>query len=77
MFESGEGLQGCEEFLSSDSIQCGDASEEQYPVEFLNSIDTGGLPPHTLLLRKGAVLMVIRNYAPFLGVCNGTRVMMR
>ena len=52
----------------------GDANEEHYPVEFLNSIETGGLPPHNLRLCVGAVLMVIRNYAPHLGICNGTRV---
>ena len=46
-------------------------------MEFLNSIETGVLPPHRLRLRKGSVLMVIRNYAPFLGVCNGTRVTVR
>ena len=44
-------------------------------MEFLNSIETSGLPPHKLLLCKGISLMVIRNYAPFLGVCKGTRVM--
>ena len=75
MMEGCEEVESCEEFLSCDSTQGGDASEEHYPVEFLNSIETGGLPPHKLLLCKCTVLMVIRNYAPFLGVCNGTRVM--
>ena len=67
----------CEEFFSCDSIHGGDASEEHYPVEFLNSIETGGLPPHKLSLCEGAVLMVIRNYAPHLGVRNGMRVRVR
>ena len=62
------------EFLSFDSICGGDANGEHYPEEFLNPIETGGLPPHKLCLCEGAVLMVIRNYAPHLGVCNGTRV---
>ena len=65
------------ELVSCDSIQGGDASEEHYPVEFLNSIETRGLPPHKLRLAKGAVLMAIRNYAPHLGVCAGTRAMVR
>ena len=60
------------EYMSCDSIHGGEASEEHYPVEFLNSIETGGLPPHVLRLRPGVLLMVIRNYAPHLGVCNGT-----
>ena len=64
----------CKAFLSFDSICGGDANEEHYPLEFLNSIDTGGLPPHKLCLCEGAVLMVTRNYAPHLGVCTGTRV---
>ena len=65
------------EFLSCDCIYGGEANEEHYPVEFLNSIETGGLPPHKLRICEGAVLMVIRNYAPHLGVCNGARVMVR
>ena len=42
------------EFLSCDCIYGGEANEEHYPVEFLNSIETGGLPPRKLRICRGA-----------------------
>ena len=65
------------EYWSIDTLTAGDASEEHYPVEFLNTIEASCLPPHRLRLRIGSLLMVIRNYAPRLGVCNGTRVLVK
>ena len=52
------------------------ASNEHYPMEFLHTIESAGMPPHELKLKVGCVLMVLRNYAPHLGLCNGTRVML-
>ncbi|CEP13965.1 hypothetical protein, partial, partial [Parasitella parasitica] len=46
-------------------------------VEYLNSIETGSLPPHILELKIGAPIMVIRNIDPAAGVCNGTRLIVR
>ena len=48
--------------------------DTEYSVEFLHGLTTGGLPPHELRLRRGALLIVLRNYAPHKGLCNGTRV---
>ena len=59
---------------STDIITDESASPENYPLEFLHTIETASLPPHDLRLKIGCVLMVLRNYAPHLGVCNGTRV---
>lgn len=43
-----------------------------YPVEFLNSIELAGLPPHTLTLKIGMPVMVLRSLNPP-KLMNGTR----
>jgi hypothetical protein len=60
-------------FLSADSISVGDDNEMRYPVEFLNSLEVSGLPPHQLTVKVGAVLMCLRNISMHDGLCNGTR----
>jgi hypothetical protein len=34
-----------------------------------------GLPPHKLILKVGAIVMIIRNISVTDGLCNGTRIM--
>lgn len=47
-----------------------------FPMEFLNSLQPDGMPPHVLNLKVGSSFMIIRNLDPP-RVCNGTRVIIR
>ena len=50
---------------------------ESFPVEYLRSLDTPGLPPGELHLKPGCPLILLRNLAPGKGLCNGTRMILR
>jgi hypothetical protein len=49
---------------------------DQYPVEFLRSLDAAGLPLGELSLKVGCPLILLRNLAPAQGLCNGTRMVL-
>ena len=45
-----------------------------YNIEYLNSINIPGLPPHILKLKIGAPVLLLRNLDPLAGLCNDTRL---
>ena len=60
---------------SFDSVE--EDTRNMYQQEFLNSISPSGMPPHQLIIKKGAPIMLLRNIDPKLGLCNGTRLTCR
>ncbi|KAI8556005.1 hypothetical protein RHMOL_Rhmol05G0219300 [Rhododendron molle] len=47
----------------------------RYPNEYLNSLNTFGLPPFKLDLKVGCPIILLRNITPKVGLCNGTQLM--
>ncbi|PIA57971.1 hypothetical protein AQUCO_00500123v1 [Aquilegia coerulea] len=45
--------------------------------DYLNGLCPSGLPPHKLILKVGAPIILMRNLDPFGGLCNGTRLVCR
>ncbi|XP_059179144.1 uncharacterized protein LOC131958244 [Physella acuta] len=67
-------------YQSIDSIQQDSTNAEEaanYPLEFLNSLTPGGMPPHRLNLKVGSVVMLLRNLDSTRGLCNGTRMVVK
>ena len=61
---------GVKVYRSNDSVE---ENEHQYPIEFLNTLCPSVMPPHTYLLKKQSIIMLLRNLDPINGPCNGTR----
>ena len=62
-------------YYSADSIDSEDPNDYlNFPIEFLNEQNPSGMPPHALMLKKGVIVMLLRNLNPKKGMCNGTRL---
>jgi ATP-dependent DNA helicase PIF1 len=69
------------EYLSADSIV--DIQETNvdanvlFLVKFLNSLKMGNIAHHWLVLKKGTLIMLLRNLNVSAGLCNGTRLIVK
>ena len=59
-------------YYSIDSLE-DEESYADYQVSTLNALSPSSLPPHELVVKKGSILMIIRNLSPP-RICNGTRI---
>ncbi|KAJ8937734.1 hypothetical protein NQ318_009144 [Aromia moschata] len=67
-------------YMSADSIDITDQPDLEvanYSVEFLNSLNPSGFPPHRLYLKVGAIVVLLRNLDLRQNLCNGTRLLIR
>ncbi|XP_074346939.1 uncharacterized protein LOC141685752 [Apium graveolens] len=68
-------------YLCQDSID--DAGDDDndfrsaFPVEYLNSISMPCIPKHELKLKVGVIVMLMRKLNQIMGLCNGTRMIMK
>ncbi|PIA35178.1 hypothetical protein AQUCO_03600084v1 [Aquilegia coerulea] len=62
-------------YYSYDSVE--DDDQHVYQQDYLNSLCPSGLPPHKLILKVGAPIILMRNMDPSGGICNGTRLVCR
>ena len=58
------------DFKSIDDTEEGNSD---YTPEFLNTIEMSGMPPHLLKLKKGAMVILLRNMDLNNGHCNGVK----
>ncbi|CDF38756.1 unnamed protein product [Chondrus crispus] len=61
-------------YLSADKVDNEDTNALIYPTEMLNTLTAGSaLPDHKLKLKKGFIVMLLRNLDPATGHVNGAR----
>ncbi|GBN76208.1 hypothetical protein AVEN_195713-1 [Araneus ventricosus] len=64
---------GSVQVYKSVDATCDTNEAANYPAEFLNTLETSGVPSHTLELKVGAPIMLLRNLHPP-SLYNGTRL---
>ncbi|KAJ7526052.1 hypothetical protein O6H91_17G079600 [Diphasiastrum complanatum] len=60
-------------FYSANSVvEC--EGSNVHPIEYLNSLQASGCPPHKLVLKTGMIVILLRSIASHKGLYNGTRL---
>jgi ATP-dependent DNA helicase PIF1 len=52
-----------------------DSYDLLYPVKLLNTLNGNNFPKHRIVLKKGTLVMLLRNLNQSEGLCNGTRLL--
>ena len=63
-------------FYSADHLADEDNSD-MYQQEDINNVEDSSLPPHKLILKRGAPIMLLRTINARIGACNGTRMIVK
>jgi DNA helicase Pif1, 2B domain len=62
-------------YLSMDSaIDDSGCHDHSVPREYLNTINLSGMPQHSVTLKIGCPIILLRNLDHISGLCNGTRM---
>ena len=64
-------------YLSVDTVVCDNKEEQNYSLEFINSLTPSGLLEHKLYLKVGCIIILLRNLYLRNGLCNGIRLIVR
>jgi ATP-dependent DNA helicase PIF1 len=67
-------LPGQHQLLSSADNVVNEEQAGLFTPEFLNTLTAPGMPSHDLRIKKGAILILLRNLNKRGGLCNGTRL---
>jgi PIF1-like helicase len=63
-------------YLSADCpVDESESTDAIFPIEFLHSLTPTCLPPHNFLLKRGSIVVLLRNLSINEGSCNGTRLL--
>jgi ATP-dependent DNA helicase PIF1 len=59
------------------SVVAGVSMDSLYLVEFLNTLQFSGIANHELELKVGVLILLLRNLNQSIGLCNGTRLIVK
>ncbi len=59
------------------SVAAGVSMDSLYPVEFLDILQFNGIANHELELKVGVPILLLRNLNQSIGLCNGTRLIVK
>ncbi|XP_074327619.1 uncharacterized protein LOC141665533 [Apium graveolens] len=68
-------------YFSQDSLVDSEGDNNDFgsafPIKYLNSINMPCLPKHHLKIKEGCMIMLMRNLNQIMGLCNGTRMIVK